>query len=316
MGRAYSSASGNTAYSSASGKTASQKVFFSLLLFSIVLLSLGLIRCDNACVLVVSNPGGSIGTVSGNGPSCSLSTTSGTASVRIAAHAATAGDEASRIAGQPLRAGDEASRIGAHALGAGDEASRIAAHALGAGDEASRIRHVFLTLRGIEANASAVADDESPDWQELAPKLAAQPVQVDLFAAGGDSCEAGGFESAAVRADAYRQIRLRLAPNETDSTEPILGQNSCGSAGFNCIVTSDGDIRPLVLARDALEIQVTPEHIAGGFFRIVSEASVNLEIDFDPNASQFIPTEGIVRMVPVFTVDSQGRCESAAGTER
>jgi len=302
MGRAYSSASGNTAYSSASGKTASQKVFFSLLLFSIVLLSLGLIRCDNACVLVVSNPGGSIGTVSGNGPSCSLGTTSGTASVRIAAHAATAGDEASRI--------------GAHALGAGDEASRIAAHALGAGDEASRIRHVFLTLRGIEANASAVADDESPDWQELAPKLAAQPVQVDLFAAGGDSCAAGGFESAAVRADAYRQIRLRLAPNETDSTEPILGQNSCGSAGFNCIVTSDGDIRPLVLARDALEIQVTPEHIAGGFFRIVSEASVNLEIDFDPNASQFIPTEGIVRMVPVFTVDSQGRCESAAGTER
>lgn len=288
MGRAYSSASGNTAYSSASGKTASQKVFFSLLLFSIVLLSLGLIRCDNACVLVVSNPGGSIGTVSGNGPSCSLGTTSGTASVRIAAHAATAGDEA----------------------------SRIGAHALGAGDEASRIRHVFLTLRGIEANASAVADDESPDWQELAPKLAAQPVQVDLFAAGGDSCEAGGFESAAVRADAYRQIRLRLAPNETDSTEPILGQNSCGSAGFNCIVTSDGDIRPLVLARDALEIQVTPEHIAGGFFRIVSEASVNLEIDFDPNASQFIPTEGIVRMVPVFTVDSQGRCESAAGTER
>ena len=290
------------AYRSPRGKTASQKVFFSLLLFSIVLLSLGLIRCDNACVLVVSNPGGSIGTVSGNGPSCSLGTTSGTASVRIAAHAATAGDEASRI--------------GAHALGAGDEASRIAAHALGAGDEASRIRHVFLTLRGIEANASAVADDESPDWQELAPKLAAQPVQVDLFAAGGDSCAAGGFESAAVRADAYRQIRLRLAPNETDSTEPILGQNSCGSAGFNCIVTSDGDIRPLVLARDALEIQVTPEHIAGGFFRIVSEASVNLEIDFDPNASQFIPTEGIVRMVPVFTVDSQGRCESAAGTER
>lgn len=290
------------AYRSPRGKTASQKVFFSLLLFSIVLLSLGLIRCDNACVLVVSNPGGSIGTVSGNGPSCSLGTTSGTASVRIAAHAATAGDEASRIAGQPLRAGDEASRIGAHALGAGDEASRI--------------RHVFLTLRGIEANASAVADDESPDWQELAPKLAAQPVQVDLFAAGGDSCAAGGFESAAVRADAYRQIRLRLAPNETDSTEPILGQNSCGSAGFNCIVTSDGDIRPLVLARDALEIQVTPEHIAGGFFRIVSEASVNLEIDFDPNASQFIPTEGIVRMVPVFTVDSQGRCESAAGTER
>ena len=192
----------------------------------------------------------------------------------------------------------------------------MAGHALGAGDEASRIQHVFLTLRGIEANASAVADDESPDWQELAPKLAAQPVQVDLLAAGGESCAAGGFESAAVRADAYRQIRLRLTPNETDSTEPLLEQNSCGSAGFNCIVTSDGDIRPLVLARDALQIQVKPEHIAGGFFRIFSEASVNLEIEFDPKASQFISTQGVVQMVPVFTVDSQARCESAAGSER
>jgi hypothetical protein len=201
-------------------------------------------------------------------------------------------------------------------LAAGDEASRITGQVLAAGDEASRIQHVFLTLRGIEANSSGVAGDGSPDWQELAPKLAARPVQVDLLAAGGESCAAGGFESAAVRADAYRQIRLRLAPNETDSTEPLLEQNSCGSAGFNCIVTSDGDIRPLVLARNALQIQVTPEHIAGGFFRIFSEASVNLEIEFDPKASQFIPTEGVVRMVPVFTVDSQARCESAAGTER
>jgi hypothetical protein len=276
------------AYRSPRGKSASQKVFFGMLLFSIVVLSLGLIRCDNTCVLIVSNPGGSIGTVSGNGPSCSLNTTSGTATVRIAGHATAAGDGASRIAGRALRAGDEASRI----------------------------QHVFLTLRGVEANASGVADDESPDWQELAPKLAAQPVQVDLFAAGGDSCAAGGFESAAVRADAYRQIRLRLAPNETGSTEPILEQNSCGSAGFNCIVTSDGDIRPLVLARDALEIQVTPEHIAGGFFRIVSEAPVNLEIDFDTKASQFIPTEGVVQMVPVFTVDSQAPCETAARAER
>ena len=276
------------AYSSPIGKTASQKLFFSILLFSVVLLSLGLIRCDNACVLVVSNPGGSIGTVSGNGPSCSLSATSGTASVRIVAHAPAAGDEASRITGQVLVAGDEASRI----------------------------QHVFLTLRGIEANSSGVAGDGSPDWQELAPKLAARPVQVDLLAAGGESCAAGGFESAAVRADAYRQIRLRLTPNETDSTEPLLEQNSCGSAGFNCIVTSDGDIRPLVLARNALQIQVTPEHIAGGFFRIFSEASVNLEIEFDPKASQFIPTQGVVQMVPVFTVDSQAWCENAIRTER
>src|SRR5271154_1215687 len=52
-----------------------------------------------------------------------------------------------------------------------------------------RIQHVFVTLRGIEANPGATADEDSPDWQELAPNLAKEPIQLDLLARSGDSCE-------------------------------------------------------------------------------------------------------------------------------
>src|SRR5579862_6828357 len=49
------------------------------------------------------------------------------------------------------------------------------------------LEHVFITLRGIEAHPSALADEDSPDWQELAPELASEPVQIDLMAATDSS---------------------------------------------------------------------------------------------------------------------------------
>jgi Domain of unknown function (DUF4382) len=178
------------------------------------------------------------------------------------------------------------------------------------------IQHVFVTLRGIEANPDAAAAENSPGWQELAPKLATEPMQLDLLAATGDSCEANISERVAVPADSYRQIRLQLSPNQPDTTDSMLQQNSCGSAGFNCVVTSDGNIRPLVLDRELPQIPVSSEHIAGGFFRIFPDAPVDLKIEFNPQSSQFIPADQSVRFVPVFAVDSQTACESASGADR
>jgi uncharacterized protein DUF4382 len=247
--------------------SASQKVFLATLF-----LSFGLIGCDNSCILIVSNPGGGGGTITGSGPNCSLNTT--TVSMRIT--------------------------------------SSLAPPA----SSAPSIQHVFVTLRGIEANPDADAAENSPDWQELAPKLATQPVQLDLLASTGDSCEANISERVAVPADAYRQIRLQLSPNQPDTTEAVLQQNSCGSAGLNCVVTSDGNIRPLVLDRESSQVPVSSDHIAGGFFRIFPEAAVNLKIEFNPQSSQFIPSDAAVRLAPVFTVDSQTACESASGADR
>ena len=246
-----------------------QKVLLSALFLSLALTA----GCDtNSCILIVSNPGSGGGTISGNGPNCSLNTT--TMSMRITS-------------------------------------SRTASAGSG-----SNIQHVFVTVRGVEANPDAAADENSPDWQELAPKLAKQPVQLDLLARSADSCAANISERVTVPADTYRQIRLRLSPNQTDATESVLQQNSCGSAGLNCVVTSDGNIRPLVLSSESSQISVSSGQIAGGFFRIFPDSPVNLKIEFNPQSSQFLPADESVRLVPAFTVDSQTPCESADAPNR
>lgn len=172
------------------------------------------------------------------------------------------------------------------------------------------IQHIFVTLRGIEVTPSAIPDDDSPDWRELAPKLATQPEQLDLLAQRADSCEGSTLDDVAVPADAYRQIRLRLSPNQPATDEPAPEQNACGSMGFNCVVTSDGAIRPLVLDRLSSQLQISSDHISGGFFRVLPDTAVDLEIEFNPQSSRIFPADEAVRLVPAFTVEPQSSCQS------
>jgi hypothetical protein len=174
------------------------------------------------------------------------------------------------------------------------------------------IQHIFVTLRGIEALPSAIPDDDSPDWRELAPKLATQPEQLDLLARSADSCETKTFGDVAIPADAYRQIRLRLSPNRPATDQPVPQENACGSAGFNCVVTSDGGIQPLALDHLSSQFQISSDQISGGFFRVLPDTAVNLEIEFNPQASRIFPADEAVRLVPAFTVAPQASCESAA----
>jgi Domain of unknown function (DUF4382) len=239
-----------------------------------LILPLALIGCDtNSCILIVSNPGSGGGTISGNGPNCSLN--SMTVSMRMASSLPPLAPE-----GQP------------------------------------RIQHVFVTLRGIDANPSATADENSPNWQELAPTLAKEPIQLDLLARPADSCEANISARVSVPANAYRQLRLRLSSNQLDASDAVLQQNSCGSAAFNCVVTSDGNIKPLVLDRDLSQIQVPSAQITTGLFRILPDSPLNLKIEFNPQSSHFIPTDSAVQLVPVFTADSQSPCESTTLADR
>jgi hypothetical protein len=179
-----------------------------------------------------------------------------------------------------------------------------------------RIQHVFVTLRGIDANSSATADENSPDWQELAPNLDREPIQLDLFARSADSCEPNISSRVTVPADNYRQLRLRLSPNQPDTTDLLLQQNSCGSAAFNCVVTSDGNIKPLILDRDLSQIQVSSQQIATGSFRISPQSPLNLKIEFNPQSSHFIPTDSAVQLIPVFTAAVRSPCESITVADR
>jgi hypothetical protein len=177
---------------------------------------------------------------------------------------------------------------------------------------APSVQHIFVTLRGIEAIASTIANDDSPDWRELAPKLATQPEQLDLLARSAGSCERNTFENVAIPADAYRQIHLRLASDQPATDEPVPEQNACGSVGLNCVVTSDGGIRPLRLDHLASQLQIPSDHISGGFFRVLPEATVNLNIEFNPQSTLIFSADDPVRLVPVFTAEAQSPCESTA----
>jgi hypothetical protein len=174
------------------------------------------------------------------------------------------------------------------------------------------IQHIFVTLRGIEATPSAIPSDDSPNWRELAPQLATQPQQLDLLAHCADSCERNVFDDVAVPADAYRQIRLRLSPNQPATDESVPEENSCGSVGFNCVITADGGIRPLVLDSLSSQFEISSGQIPGGFFRVLPEATVNLKIEFDPQSTLIFSADDPVRLVPIFTVEPQASSESTA----
>lgn len=52
--------------------------------------------------------------------------------------------------------------------------------------ESGRIHHILVSIRGIEIHPSTTANDDSADWQELAPELVKQPLQVDLVRGTAD----------------------------------------------------------------------------------------------------------------------------------
>jgi hypothetical protein len=173
------------------------------------------------------------------------------------------------------------------------------------------LQHLFLSLRGIEAHPSAVADDDSPDWQELAPELMSRPVQIDLMSsstADGTSCLPHLVRGTVVRAAAYRQIRLSLVSDQPSAGDAVPDQNACGSIGFNCAVGVAGQKRVLAIESGDRPIRIASDHIANGFFRVLPDTDSELSIQFNPFSSLAIPSGEAVRVVPDFTADSPASC--------
>lgn len=164
----------------------------------------------------------------------------------------------------------------------------------------SRIAHIFVSLRGIEVHPSAIADDASPDWQELMPQLRGQPLQFDLVSAAASRWARLPLgEGVTIPADAYRQLRLRFVPNQPTSDDPVPEKNACGGTGFNCVVSEDDRTYPLLLDGAPPELRIRSERIASGFLLIPPDSNSNLVIEFNAawSLSSFVG-EG-VRLRPV-----------------
>ena len=172
------------------------------------------------------------------------------------------------------------------------------------------LEHVFITLRGIEAHPSALADEDSPDWQELAPELASEPVQIDLMAAtdSSASCISRLTHKSVVRASVYRQIRLRLVSDQPTAGDLLPKQNKCGGGGFNCVVDINGYTHALMLKNGEHHLLITSDHIADGSFNVLPGTETRLSIVFEPYSSIATAVSDAVQVLPVFSAETAAGC--------
>ena len=172
------------------------------------------------------------------------------------------------------------------------------------------LQHVFITLRGIDASPDAIATEDSPDWQELAPELASEPVQIDLMntSVSDVSCASSLTRKSIVRADLYRQIRLRLVSDQPAAGDPLPRQNECGGRSFNCVVDINGYTHALALKNGERDLRITSDHIADGSFNVLPDTQTRLSIVFDPYSSLATAVSDAVQVVPVFSAETASGC--------
>ena len=162
------------------------------------------------------------------------------------------------------------------------------------------IEHVWVTIRSVQANVSATADDNSPGWVELTPQLNSAPMQIDLFSLGSNACLLATLGNTSLPAGTYQQIRLLLVPNS--GTAGRTPPPACQGQGFNCVVLHDGSVHQLQLSSQAnTGLKIPPGQIVGGPISVGAGQNVDLNIDFNACASIVLEGNGQYRLKPALT---------------
>jgi Domain of unknown function (DUF4382) len=162
--------------------------------------------------------------------------------------------------------------------------------------------HVYVTVRSVQAHTSSTANDNSPGWQELAPQLVSQPMQVDLFAKAQTNCVLAQLGSAQLPVGSYQQIRLLLVSNSPAASDAVPTQNACAGHGYNCVVLADSSIHQLDLSSQAnTGLKIPPGQVLGGPIQVQPGQSVDLNIDFNACASIVQEGNGAYRLKPALT---------------
>jgi hypothetical protein len=145
-----------------------------------------------------------------------------------------------------------------------------------------QVQHIFLTIRGSELNSSATAGDNSTDWQELLPpELEQKPLQIDLMEDKTDQAVQPPFgEIALIPAGVYRQLRLRLVPNQPAGEFRLPEKNACGSGTFNCVVAADGTVHALEFDDSSPELRITPGKMDGASLPFLPDTHTDLIIEW------------------------------------
>jgi len=174
--------------------------------------------------------------------------------------------------------------------------------------------HVFVTIRSVQAHIDLTANDNSSGWQELAPQLASQPMQIDLFSAPQTNCVLAQLGSASLPVGSYQQIRLLLVSNTPAAGAATPANNACAENGFNCVVLSDKSVHELqVSSQDNTGLKIPPGQIVGGPIQVMAGQSVDLNIDFNACASIVLEGNGMYRLKPTLTAGQVSANNSGIG---
>ncbi len=162
--------------------------------------------------------------------------------------------------------------------------------------------HVYVTVTSVQAHIDPNASDMSPGWQELAPQLATQPMQIDLFSAAQTNCVLAQLGSASLPVGSYQQIRLLLLSNTPAASAALPASNACAGSGYNCVVLNDTSIHQLDLSSQAnTGLKIPPGQIVGGPIQVTAGQSIDLNIDFNACASLILEGNGQYRLKPTLT---------------
>jgi hypothetical protein len=163
-------------------------------------------------------------------------------------------------------------------------------------------QHVYITVRSVEAHIDPNASDSSSGWQELAPQLASQPMQIDLFSSTQTNCVLAQLGSASLPVGNYQQIRLLLVSNSPAAADVVPSNNACAGNGYNCVVLNDNTIHELALSSQAnTGLKIPPGQIVGGPISVSAGQTVDLNIDFNACASIIQEGNGQFRLKPTLT---------------
>jgi Domain of unknown function (DUF4382) len=179
------------------------------------------------------------------------------------------------------------------------------------------IRHVFVTVREIDAHLGLAYGEDSSGWQDLTPNLGKQPLQIDLMSVD-DGSTSPFLGQATIPAGEYTQFRILLVSDRPRSPRSVRGASACEEVGLNCLITEDGDVRPLVLPTseqatgDQTSRRITRDRIlipaaqpGGAVFRIFPGTISTLNLSFDSTSSQIYMLGSAAWFRPSFVI----RCD-------
>jgi Domain of unknown function (DUF4382) len=170
-----------------------------------------------------------------------------------------------------------------------------------------QIAHVHLAVSGIELHPGAVADENSPEWQELAPDLAQQPRSIDLAAnSTSRDLEAALNVTGKISEGTYYQLRIRLAEVSSLNAEQLSATKFCGSMRGACVVNAAGAVHPLQTLDDLAFLRVELESP----FEVRAGQLNHLHFEFSPDWAMRNSSRGVMELAPLL----RGRvvAESAA----